>query len=176
MGKNKQRKNSHNKNFDNGAKDATHFENGVKDAEASKKDEEESKSIVEEPKQRSREGSAGSQEGIQLSAIKIITRHDDEEEEEEEEEESGSEAEEEIKPKKTVKKKKKGNKEEIKEPAEVLTHVLAKAIRQINTQKEKERQKLRQAEIRKMALEQKRKQELAGPPKVTIHMSNASVF
>merc|ERR1712223_846683 len=134
---------------------------GLKMQKQAKKDEEESKNIVEEPKQRSREGSAGSQEGIQLSAIKIITRHDDEEEEEEEEEESGSEAEEEIKPKKTVKKKKKGNKEEIKEPAEVLTHVLAKAIRQINTQKEKERQKLRQAEIRKMALEQKRKQELA---------------
>ena len=45
--------------------------------------------------QRSREGSAGSQEGIQLSAIKIITRRDDDEEEEEEEEESDSEAEEE---------------------------------------------------------------------------------
>jgi len=139
-----------------------HVENGVEGApEASNE-------------QRSREGSAGSQEGIQLSAIKIITRHDDEEEEEEEEE-SDSEAEEEVKPKKTVKRKKKG-KNEVKAPAEVLTHVLAKAIRTINEQKEKERQKLRQAEIRKMALEQKRKQELAGPPKVTIHMSNASVF
>lgn len=83
--------------------------------------------------QRSREGSAGSQEGIQLSAIKIITRHDDEEEEEEEEE-SDSEAEEEVKPKKTVKRKKKG-KNEVKAPAEVLTHVLAKAIRTINEQK-----------------------------------------
>merc|ERR1711893_230218 len=88
--------------------------------------------------QRSREGSAGSQEGIQLSAIKIITRHDDEEEEEEEEE-SDSEDEEEVKPKKTVKRKKKG-KNEAKAPAEVLTHVLAKAIRTINEQKEKERQ------------------------------------
>jgi len=125
--------------------------------------------------QRSREGSAGSQEGIQLSAIKIITRHDDEEEEEEEEESDSEAEEEEVKPKKTVKRKKKG-KNEVKAPAEVLTHVLAKAIRTINEQKEKERQKLRQAEIRKMALEQKRKQELAGPPKVTIHMSNASVF
>jgi len=132
--------------------------------------------VAEEQKeQRSREGSAGSQEGIQLSAIKIITRHDEEEEEEEEEESDSEAEEEEVKPKKTVKRKKKG-KNEVKAPAEVLTHVLAKAIRTINEQKEKERQKLRQAEIRKMALEQKRKQELAGPPKVTIHMSNASVF
>ena len=84
--------------------------------------------------QRSREGSAGSQEGIQLSAIKIITRHDDEEEEEEEEESDSEAEEEEVKPKKTVKRKKKG-KNEVKAPAEVLTHVLAKAIRTINEQK-----------------------------------------
>ena len=84
--------------------------------------------------QRFREGSAGSQEGIQLSAIKIITRHDDEEEEEEEEESDSEAEEEEVKPKKTVKRKKKG-KNEVKAPAEVLTHVLAKAIRTINEQK-----------------------------------------
>jgi len=143
-----------------------HVENGVEDAPQT----------ADAPtEQRSREGSAGSQEGIQLSAIKIITRHDDEEEEEEEEEESDSEPEEDVKPKKMVKKKKKA-KNEVKAPAEVLTSCLAKAIRSINEQKEKERNKLRQAEIRKMALEQKRRQELAGPPRVTIHMSNASVF
>jgi len=73
-----------------------HVENGV----------EETPQTAEAPtEQRSREGSAGSDQGIQLSAIKIITRHDDEEEEEEEEE-SDSEPEEEVKPKKIKKKRK----------------------------------------------------------------------
>jgi hypothetical protein len=45
--------------------------------------QEEVPNSVEIPaEQKSREGSAGSQEGIQLSAIKIITRHDESEEEE----------------------------------------------------------------------------------------------
>ena len=86
--------------------------------------------------QKSREGSVGSQEGIQLSAIKIITRHDDSEEEEEEsgDDDEEKEPEEEVKPKRMVKKKKK---KAPAQPAEVLTSTLAKAIRLINEKKVK---------------------------------------
>jgi len=136
-----------------------HTENGEEEGAA--------KSVELPNEQKSREGSVGSQEGIQLSAIKIITRHDDTEEEEEESGDDDEEKEEEIKPKKMVKKKKK---KKVAQPAEVLTSTLAKAIRLINEKKEKERQKIKQAEIRKMALEQKKKQEIAGPARVLIHI------
>lgn len=114
--------------------------------------------------------SEGSQEGIQLSKIKIITRRhvdDGEEESGDDDEEEEEEPEEEIKPKKMVKKKKK---KKVAKPAEVLTKTLGQAIRLITEKKEKERQKIKQQEIRKMALEQKKRQELAGPSRVLIHM------
>jgi hypothetical protein len=138
-----------------------HTENGEEEGAA--------KSVELPTEQKSREGSVGSQEGIQLSAIKIITRHDDTEEEEEEsgDDDEDKEQEEEIKPKKKIKKKKK---KKVAQPAEVLTSTLAKAIRLINEKKEKERQKIKQAEIRKMALEQKKRQEIAGPARVLIHI------
>ena len=104
-----------------------HTENGHEEAPQS----------VELPtEQKSREGSVGSQEGIQLSAIKIITRHDDSEEEEEEsgdDDEEKEPEEEEVKPKRMVKKKKK----KVAQPAEVLTSTLAKAMRLINEKKVK---------------------------------------
>jgi len=40
----------------------------------------------------------------------------------------------------------------------------------INEQKEKERQKIKKEAIRKMALEQKKRQEIAGPGRVLIHI------
>ena len=80
-----------------------------------------------------REGSIGSQEGIQLSEIKIITKHHDSEEEEEDSDED-SENEEEIKPKKKVKRKKVKREAQ---PADVVVSTLAKAIRMINEQKVK---------------------------------------
>lgn len=122
---------------------------------------------TENSRENEREGSTGSQEGIQLSAIKIITKHIESEEEEEDDSDEESEPEEEVKPKKMVKKKKK---KAPAKPAEVLTTTLSKALRMINEQKEKERRKIKQAEIRKMALEQKRRQEIAGPPRVLIHI------
>jgi len=115
---------------------------------------------------KSREGSIGSQEGIQLSEIKIITKHHDSEEEEEDSDED-SENEEEIKPKKKVKRKKVKREAQ---PADVVVSTLAKAIRMINEQKEKERQKIKKEAIRKMALEQKKRQEIAGPGRVLIHV------
>jgi hypothetical protein len=115
---------------------------------------------------KSREGSIGSQEGIQLSEIKIITKHHESEEEEEDSDED-SENEEEIKPKKKVKRKKVKREAQ---PADVVVSTLAKAIRMINEQKEKERQKIKKEAIRKMALEQKKRQEIAGPGRVLIHI------
>lgn len=115
---------------------------------------------------KSREGSIGSQEGIQLSEIKIITKHHDSEEEEEDSDDD-SENEEEIKPKKKVKRKKVKREAQ---PADVVVSTLAKAIRMINEQKEKERQKIKKEAIRKMALEQKKRQEIAGPGRVLIHI------
>ena len=103
-----------------------HTENGQEEAPQS----------LELPtEEKSREGSVGSTEGIQLSAIKIITRHDASEDEVEESGDDEEEKEPEVKPKKMVKKKKKKKKVEVAQPAEVLTSTLAKAIRLINEKK-----------------------------------------
>jgi len=158
-----------------------HVENGQEEAPSTKVPEmngvanghvengqEEAPPTIELPtEEKSREGSVGSQEGIQLSAIKIITKHH---QSEDEEEESGDdEPEEEVKPKKMTKKKKKKKAVAVAQPAEVLTSTLAKAIRLINEKKDKEKHKIKQAEIRKMALDQKKRQEIAGPGRVLIH-------
>ena len=94
---------------------------------------EEAPPVVELPaEEKSREGSVGSQDGIQISQIKIITKLHESEEEEEDSGDDEEEKEPEVKPKKMVKKKKK---KKVAQPAEVLTSTLAKAIRMINEQK-----------------------------------------
>merc|ERR1711963_911476 len=61
----------------------------------------------------------------------------------------------------TMTRKKKGPKSNKKDKTMLLMRSFGQAIKLINEQKEKERQKIRQAEIRRLALEQKAKKEAA---------------
>jgi len=114
----------------------------------------------------SRKTSTGSGD-ILLSQIKVIVKHH----EESEDGECESEAEAEKKPKKKgKKKKKKAAATPAVNPAEILTKTLAQAMRLINEQKEKERQKLKKEEIRRLALQQKERKEGMGNPRVILHI------
>lgn len=120
--------------------------------------------VEPEDQEKERKLSSGS-DNIQLSTIQVIIKHQSESEDESEEDSD----EEEEKPKKKVVKKKKKKSNKVN-PAEVLTKTLAQAIRLINEQKEKERQKARKEEIRRLALEQKQRMDNAGAQRVILHV------
>jgi len=69
---------------------------------------------------------------------------------------------EEVKPKKKMQKKKKKAEKKKVDPSEVIVRTFGQALRLINEQKQREKHRLKQEEIRNMALEQKARQEQAG--------------